>query len=770
MNLKLVWNDFKRNKVITITIVLFIAIASMLLSLTSILSINLFGSIDNLMEKAKTPHFMQMHNGEINTSEIENFAKSNSKVKEYQIVNFLGIESGTILVNGSPIGENIQDNGFVLQSEKFDFLPDVNGNIVYPLEGETYAPLFYNKSGIINMGDVISIEGVNLKVVGFNLDSQMSSALASSKRFLINERDYNKLLPFGKLEHLIEFRLNNLDDLNKFQTDYSSANLPSNGPAITWPLFRMVNALSDGIMIAVILLVSILTVLISMLCIRFTLLSKVEEDYREIGVLKAIGVRLSDIKRIYLNNYGFLSIIGILLGFGISMVLYNPLLRRIKENFGESQNVSLAFIVAIILEIILFGIIMLFVLGNLRSFKNLSAIQALRFGISNNSKEKTFNLRKNKIFPLNFFMGFSDVMKNLDLYFTLLVVVLLSTFIIILPQNLHNTMSSTSFLSYMGVGKCDIRMDIQQSNNINEETEKIIEYIKNDDTVDKYALLETKTFSVKYDNSSLENLKVELGDFKIFPIKAILGDMPKTDNEIALSSLIADEWNKKLGDSLVLVTDYGEKNMIVSGIYSDVTNGGKTAKAIFKDDKARTSWNVICISFKDGTTINIKQKEYSEKFGFARVSDVEGYIGQIFGQTLEAIKSASNVSIIISMSIVFLVTTLFLKLLIVKNRYDIAVIKAMGFTNRDLKIQFAARILTVIILGIILGTVLVGTLGEKIVAGAMSSFGATGFKLINNNLFTFIVSPILLIVTSIIATIILTKRIGNINISQLLKE
>lgn len=75
-----------------------------------------------------------------------------------------------------------------------------------------------------------------------------------------------------------------------------------NGPTVTYGLFKTMNALSDGMMIAVILLVSALVVAIAFMCIRFTLLAKIEDDYREIGVMKAIGLSVSDIKRFILRN------------------------------------------------------------------------------------------------------------------------------------------------------------------------------------------------------------------------------------------------------------------------------------------------------------------------------------------------------------------------------------------------------------------------------------------------------------------------------------
>lgn len=40
--------------------------------------------------------------------------------------------------------------------------------------------------------------------------------------------------------------------------------------------------------------------LIAMLCIRFTIITSMEEDYREIGVMKAIGIHNKDIQKNYI--------------------------------------------------------------------------------------------------------------------------------------------------------------------------------------------------------------------------------------------------------------------------------------------------------------------------------------------------------------------------------------------------------------------------------------------------------------------------------------
>lgn len=118
----------------------------------------------------------------------------------------------------------------------------------------------------------------------------MNSMMASSKRFLVCESDYQRLCRAGSEEYLIEFRLVQGSDTGAFATAYADAGLPMNGPAITAGLIRMMNALSDGVMILLILLVSLLVFLISAVCIRFVLLTRVEKEKREIGMMKALGM------------------------------------------------------------------------------------------------------------------------------------------------------------------------------------------------------------------------------------------------------------------------------------------------------------------------------------------------------------------------------------------------------------------------------------------------------------------------------------------------
>ncbi len=772
MYYKAIRNDILRNKAITLTTMIFVVAAAMLVSLAAILIVNLTGAIDTLMIRAKTPHFMQMHSGEMDATRLAAFVAQHHEIAEFQVLEFLNVDGARIVFAGGSLVDSVQDNGFSVQSEKFDYLLDLDGNIITVSDGEVYAPICYMQDGAAKVGDTLEVAGKALTIAGFLRDSQMNSLLASSKRFLVSENDYAALRKNGSVEYLIEFRVKDLSALGAFETAYTSAGLAGNGPAITYPLFRTMNAISDGLMIAVILLISVLVVAIAFMCIRFTLLAKIEEDYREIGVMKAIGLRISDIQKLYLAQYAAVAAAGCLLGFALSFLLRGALLENIRLYMGESAHASLAPLLGGASVLLVFLAIIAYVNGMLRRFRKISPAEAIRFGISQEEPTRTryFHLSQNTLLGANVFLGVKDVLVRKKLYATMLVVLVLAAFIIIVPQNLHNTISSKDFVTYMGIGNADIRMDIQQTTHIPEKAADIALALENDRAISQYVVLTTKTFSVKLTDGSEERIKVELGDHSVFPLAYTAGRAPAADNEIALSVMNAREMGKAVGDGMTVIIEGQEKNLTVCGIYSDITNGGKTAKAIFTAPAADIMWSVINAKLADKSRIGGAIAEYAKRFEFAKVSGIDDYMAQTYGSTISAIGKASYAAVAVALSIAILVTLLFMRMLVAKDRYAIAVMKAFGFTNSDITVQYVTRAVFILTIGIFLGTLLANTLGEALAGLVIAMFGATSFEFTINPLSAYLLSPLLMVSAVLIATLFGTLDAGRIKISENISE
>lgn len=775
MYLKMIKNDMTKNKLITSTIMAFILVAAMLTSLAASLTVNLFGAIDNMLLSAKSLHFMQMHTGDVDMEQLQSFANGNDSVEEYQVLEFLNIEGADIVIGDDTLSGSVQDNGLSVQGEKFDFLLDLNGEVINPADSEIYVPVYYMKEGNVALGDTVTIHGVPFTVAGFLRDSVMNAGLVSSKRFLVSQGDFEKVREFGQLEYLIEFRLTEDASFPAFEAAYLDAELPANGPpAITYNQVKMINAITDGIMIAVLMLIGVLVILMAFMCIRFTLLAKIEEDYKEIGVLKAIGVRVSQIKRLYLAKYGAISGVACAMGFLVSLPLQTPFMHNIVLYMGEGGSKLSGLLWALLGSALICGAVLLYVNGVLGHFRKISATQALRFG-SPKEKSKstsTFRLSHNRLCSRNVFLGIKDIFSRKKLYITMLLVLVISSFIMIVPQNISSTISAKSFITYMGMGICDVNIGVMrtQVEDVKGKATEIVKVLAEDTNVEKYALFTSMMLDRKADDGTLEKLRVTFGDYSAFPITYSKGHAPQSESELALSVLNAEDLEKNVGDEIILNVDGMEKHLTVSGIYSDVTNGGRTAQAAFHVNSGDLLSASMAVTFHDRQRVDTAISQYREQFSFAKVTGIDESIEQMLGSLRAAVQMSSVAATVATVLLVLLVTVLFMRMLVAKDRYPIAILKSMGFTSTDLRRQYLTRSITVLALGVIIGTILANTLGELVGVAIVSSFGASTFRFVVNPGSVYLVTPLLIAGCVVFATLLGVSGISSLKISDHIKE
>lgn len=777
MNLyqKMIKNDIRKSKLITGTIMAFILISAMLTALAASLTVNLFGTIDHMLLSAKSLHFMQMHTGDVDLEQLQNFAQANDGVEAYQVLPFLNIEGEDIVIGDESLAGSIQDNGLSVQGEKFDFLLNLNGEVIHPADGEIYVPIYYMQEGNIALGDTVTIHDSSFTVAGFLRDSVMNAALVSSKRFLVSEADFERVREFGQLENLIEFRLDKDVSFPAFEAAYQAAGLPANGPpAITYNQVKMINGITDGIMIAVIVMIGILVIIVAFLCICFTLLAKIEEDYKEIGTLKAIGIRVSQMKKLYLAKYGAIAGTACVLGFFASQQLQTPFMKNIRLYMGENGSPLPGFIGGLLGAAVICGVVLLYVSGVLRRFRKISAVQALRFGAPQEKYKsaRTFRLSNNRLFSRNIFLGIKDVFSRKELYGTMLMVLVISSFLMIVPQNISRTISAKSFITYMGMGICDVNIGVMrtQVEDVAGKAAEVANVLAADQNVEKYALFTSRMLERKTDDGTIEKLRVAFGDYSAFPITYYNGRAPQSESELALSVLNAEDLEKNVGDEIILIVDGAEKHLKVCGIYSDVTSGGRTAQATFDVKNGDVLSVGIAAAFRDRQSVEAAISQYREQFPFAKVTGIDESIGQMLGSVRDAIQMASVVAIWVTALITLLVTVLFLKMLVVKDRYPIAILKSMGFTGADICRQYLTRSITVLALGVMIGTILANTLGELVGVVIVSSFGAATFDFVINPWFVYLASPLLIAGCVVIATMLGISGIPTLKISEHIKE
>ncbi|PYE47521.1 ABC transporter permease [Paenibacillus barcinonensis] len=777
MLLRMLRNDLMRKKGITAALFIFVLLAALLVSSGSRMIMELTSSIQFLFSESKTPHFVQMHSGDLDQTKVNQWAEGNTLVEQHQIVEMVNIDGANLYLGAESEKNTVMDIDLVTQNQQFDYLLNLNSEIIQVRDGEIAVPVYYLQQNKLNIGDKVRINNGAFEraytIVDFVRDAQMNPSVVHSKRFIVSPDDWQELKQgVGEMEYLIEFRLNDPAKTSEFTQAYQNAGLPNAGPVVTYGLFQVLNAMTDGIIAAVIILVSLVLILIAMLCIRFTMLATIEEDYREISVMKAIGIAEKDIKRLYLLKYVFMAGVASVLGYVASLGVNKLFVSNIMLYMGKAPETLLHFAVPLLAAGVIFAMVVLFCRTVLRRFRSISAVEALRTGSLGDTQiiRNRLSLSRNRWSSVPVFLGLKDVMQRVKMFRLLLFVFIVSSFIMIVPINFLNTLQAPSFISYMGVGQSDIRIDLRHTDDIEQRYANLINQVKNDKDVKAYSPLVTSQFKVRNAEGSYDNLSVESGDFSVFPLSYLSGNAPTTDREIALSDANANELKLNIGDKLTLQVSGEDRVMTISGIYQDVTNGGKTAKALLPYNKDSVLWYVVSLDLKDRSMMAAKVAAYEKEFSPARVTDLQGYLHQTLGGTIQQLKLVTTLALVIGVFISILITSLFLQMLVAKDNNDIAVLRSLGFALSKIKLKYVVMSLAILIVGVALGTILSNTLGPKLVSGIMSSFGASNIVFVVDPLQAYVLCPLLLAGTIIVTAWISIQSIRETSISKMIVE
>lgn len=83
------------------------------------------------------------------------------------------------------------------------------------------------------------------------------------------------------------------------------------------------------------------------------------------------------------------------------------------------------------------------------------------------------------------------------------------TFLMVVPNNLSSTLSDPSFVTYMGIGSGQLRIDVRQTDDINGVTAEIASALEDDPQVEKYAVLQTGSCPAVLPDGNKVNLTVQ---------------------------------------------------------------------------------------------------------------------------------------------------------------------------------------------------------------------------------------------------------------------
>lgn len=779
LHIKLLLNDFRKrawkNSILFVFMCLSVTIAASVVLMLS----QLFSSITSMYETAKPPHFLQMHMGTIEQTDIDEFNESFEGITYWQSVPMITLYGDNIMVTGDDKSYTLSDCrldiSFVKQNDEYDVLLDEKRRPLNLLDGEMGVPIIVLDQYDISLGDKITLSANGIEkqftVVTYIYDGMMNSTTCSSTRFLISDTDFDSLFGnIGETEYLIETYFTDSSCASAYQTAYeqSDKELPKNGQAITYTVIFLLSALTDILTAMVFVLAGIMLVIVVIMCLRYVILAEMEDDVVEIGTMKSIGIPDKGIENLYSTKIRILMSVACVVGFLLALLLLPIFTSHISRFFGEQPLEIQNMLLAIISVAVIYCIILLFAKKILKQIRTKTIVDLLVLDDGFNKKVKVKSgLYKSRKLSTNALIGMQEVRNGYGIVFVLMLII---TFLVMVPIRSLQTMQAEDFVTYMGSPICDLLVEVMQGEELekrNEELSNVLSEEIENGHIQNAAVLRRVRLQAFNNADELVGVHVDTGSSAGKGIVYISGTNPSVENHIALSYLLADELGKEVGDKVNIISDNQTYCMEVCGIYQDVTSGGKTAKAIYDFEGELSEKYTYQLELSNDVSAEVFSNSLKSELGSGySIKSMDSFLEQTLGGVTVRFSQAVYLIIIIGIIITIFIVLLYMELRLARTMHALAEKIAMGIPIKAICIQELYPMLLLGGTGIILGVILTEILGETVVSALFSLLGL-GITSISFSDITIscILVPVCLVIILVVINLGVCMKVKKIDIT-----
>ena len=645
-----------------------------------------------------------------------------------------------------------------------------------PLEkGEIYIPYGLKAASNIEIGSVISFGSEdnpeNFTVKGFVEEPFVGAAPIGIKRLFISDSDFERIyenaddLYIGKAADIGVNLTEDADYITIKEEINDMCGLISNSiismsKTETIRYTKIYSEFGSKILLAFL----ILLIIIVIISIRHSILTSIEMEYINLGILKSQGFTSGKIRLVYVLQYLIAEIIGSIIGLIISIPALKGLGMLFQQITGLLTATDMSFLKCGIMAAALIAITMIFVVLSTAKAAKISPVRA----ISGGKSEIHFDSRLNipvKAKPLSFFIGLRQFTSRVKSYGGSVLIVALLVYFMMTISILSQKLTSDVFEE----GSLNPNITVYMTKDFNIDNMNEVEQAVHDVDTDAKTIFTLNKY-VMADGIEIACTSYNRPDDMHKPID---GRMPIYDNEVAVTEISADIFGKGIGDTITIDSGNTEE-FIITGTYQGFNDLGKTilitTEGLNKIDKSKP---LFIAELSDISLLNEAEKALNDKFG--------GVIKKLETNTeansneglIELIDFILNILLIVvyAISITFsaVVISMICSKSFIKERTDIGIFKAMGFTASTLRTQFAFRFMIIAAIGSCLGGTASFFLTSPLLVTLLRMAGLTQLDA-DINFFTFIIPAAAISLSFFIFAYIAARKINTVEIRELISE
>lgn len=789
MFIRILKKDLKRKKTMNAILLLFIIMASMFLA-SSVSNLKIvLGAVDEFLEISKVPDFFTLAVNSGGEDQIAEYLRKSDEVEEFQITNMFGLSNENIRFKKREAkGEKKQYNRMSSLAicpvpEDFMKIFDQDGQPVELVKGELAIPRVEAENNHLAVGDVLEIQVEEVtktfEIKTIVKDAVFGNSMLGFKRFYVSKEEFQDFEDQENYYYTNVYSVNT-KDMDAFMSEFKKQNFNvlSN---IDRQLVKMCYFF-DMLVSAILIIVSVCLILIAFLILRFTIVFTLQEDYKEIGIMKAIGIQNRGIRGLYLVKYLAISVMGSLLGLVFSFPFGRFLMNQVVVNIVVEQK-GQEPVINILCAICIVAVVLLFCNLSAGRLKRFTAMEAIRNGSCGERfhKKNVLKLSKRRRMRAPVYMACNDILSNKKRFVALGFIFCIGTLLILLPLSAINTLKSKEIVksfsilpstAYVDNGRLESYMALKDDDALKsdmKDMERILEehglkckvWAEAGYIVPCYS----KDPQEVYNYLTLQGVGHESVDYQV-----VEGCCPELENEVMLTELTAKEMEVGIGDSIYYQYGKETKEYIITGLYQSMINVGKGFRM---NPQERMDYQylsgVLTIQVDvlgDGNEIDA-WNEIAGIFSEYKVQDASGFINDMTGGVQTQIDSVQALIVGVVLIINCLITVLMVKTMIAREHGEIAMLKSIGFPNAAIQIWQTCRILIILICSIAAGILLSIPLRGIIIKPIFVMMGATSMELVINPLENYVFYPMMMLIITGLSAMLCGGEIKKVDLKEI---
>ncbi len=775
--------DLKRKKTMNLILLLF-----MLLSVTFVSSsvntvISVMSATDKFLDVSGAKDYFVATIGTQAQQELDEKIGSLSCVDSvksekvfYLNENSIRYDGNIVEISSTGILNSIDDIGVKIYDGSKKELTEVE-------EGGIYIKRSVMEKNNIPMGAKITVKSGGYTgeytVKGIILDVLFGSDMMGTPRFIINQKDFDKYTA-GSSDAKYDMYKGLIYNIGTSEPD-TVANSISGIDGVAFTASRNViktTYIMDMIIAGIFLIVSICLIIISIVLLRFTIGFTISEEYREIGVMKAIGIKNSKIRSLYMIKYLAMAFAGAVIGFFTGIPFGNMMVEQSSKNFvtGDDKN----YFINLVCTLAVFAVIGFFTWLSTRKVRKFTPVDAIRNGESGRRyKKKGFiRLSSGRQQPV-FFMAVNDILSGFRHFAVMTVTFVIGTLMITIVLNTISTLQSPKLLAWFSMADCDIALEDRETADKynNPDGQRLrTEYVKEmektlaDNGIPAHCFAESIfKYSIKSGDNKTVSLSFIGSNTTTDMYSYISGTVPENEDEIAVSYIIADRLNVNIGDTVIVKTGKKERKFMITALYQSMNNVGEglrfneRTELDFSDALGYFSYQIKYTDNPSEREMQNRKEKIAELYPDYTIRTAEEYIDYSMSGVAGMLAETKNFIVVIVMLINILVVVLMEKSFLTKERGEIALLKAIGFKNRSIILWQTLRIALIMAAAVLVAAAITEPASQLAVGGIFRIMGAKYIIFDTDILEVFVIYPLAVFVVTVLAAMISAFGIRNIS-------